>query len=170
MIAAASQQDIPALVVLINSAYRGEGSKQGWTTEADLIGGLRTDEADLLAVFNAPDTTFYKYTDENNAIIGCVRLQRKEEKLYLGMLAVSPMLQAKGIGKQLLQTAEMHARQHNCRTIFMTVFSARPELIAWYERHGYCPTGEVIPFQPNKKFEIVTQQLEFWVLEKAVSV
>ncbi len=168
MIAVASQQDIPALVALINSAYRGEGSKQGWTTEADLIGGLRTDVADLLAVFNDPDTTFYKYTDENSAIIGCVRLQKKGDKLYLGMLTVSPMLQAKGIGKQLLQVAETHARQQNCRAIFMTVFSARPELIAWYERHGYRQTGEVIPFQPNEKFEIVNQPLEFWVLEKAV--
>lgn len=168
MITLATQHDIPELVTLINSAYRGEGSKQGWTTEADLIGGLRTDEEHLLDTFLLPGTTFLKYTDEAGKILGCMRLQKQGHRLYLGMLTVSPALQGKGIGKQFLQAAEEHARQEDCRAIFMTVFSVRTELIAWYERHGYCKTGETVPFQPNEKFEIVTQNLEFLVLEKEV--
>ncbi|MBK7871285.1 MAG: GNAT family N-acetyltransferase [Saprospiraceae bacterium] len=170
MITLASFQDIPELVNLINSAYRGEGSKQGWTTEADLIGGLRTDYDHLQEIFNDPDTTFLKFIDETDSIIACVRLQKKEDRIYLGMLSVSPKLQAKGIGKQLLTAAEDYARQQNCRAIFMTVFSVRPELVAWYERHGYHKTGETIPFQPNEKFEVVmTQELEFLVLEKKLN-
>ncbi|MDX1943334.1 MAG: GNAT family N-acetyltransferase [Saprospiraceae bacterium] len=169
MIATAFQQDIPELVALINSAYRGESSKQGWTTEADLIGGLRTDYDHLLEILNDPNTTFLKYTDETGSIIGCVRLQQQEDKIYLGMLSVSPQLQAKGIGKQLLQAADVHARQQRCRAIFMTVFSLRPELIAWYERHGYQQTGETVPYHPNEKFEVaMTQELVFLVLEKAI--
>jgi ribosomal protein S18 acetylase RimI-like enzyme len=168
MIAPASTSDIPALVTLINSAYRGEGSKQGWTTEADLIGGLRTDAEELQKIFDASEEVILKYAIDNEQVIGCVRLKKQADKLYLGMLTVSPALQAKGIGKQLLQAAEDYAQQQNCRAIFMTVISARPELIAWYERHGYQQTGEVIPFEPNEKFEILNQPLEFLVLEKAV--
>ncbi len=168
MISIATLEDLLPLVSLINSAYRGESAKQGWTTESDLIGGLRTDEQHLTEIMTAPGTTFLKYLDEDNTIIACIRLQKQADKLYLGMLTVSPTLQAKGIGKQLLQAADEHARRESYRAIFMTVFSVRPELIAWYERHGYRKTGEVIPFQPNEKFEIVTRDLEFLVLEKVV--
>lgn len=169
MILHATAQDIPALVALINSAYRGEGSKQGWTTEADLIQGLRTDVEDLTEVFSEPGTTFLKFCDESSGtIIGCVRLQKKGNRLYLGMLTVSPVVQAKGIGKQMLIKAEEVAKEQNCLAIFMTVLSIRAELVAWYERHGYQKTGEVLPFSPNPKFEITTQQLEFLVLEKPI--
>lgn len=170
MIEVASTPDIPALVALINSAYRGEGSKQGWTTEADLIGGLRTDEEDLTEIFKDPATTFLKYSNETGQVIGCMRLQQRGDRLYLGMLTVSPTLQAQGLGKQLLKAADEMAKMKQCRAIFMTVFSARPELIAWYERHGYCKTGEVIPFQHNEKYEVVSEglKLEFFVLEKLI--
>lgn len=170
MIEIASTPDIPALVALINSAYRGEGSKQGWTTEADLIGGLRTDEEDLTEIFKDPDTTFLKYRNEAGQIIGCMRLQQRGDRLYLGMLTVSPTLQAQGVGKQLLKAADEIAKTKQCRAIFMTVFSVRSELVAWYERHGYHKTGEVIPFRHNEKFEVVSEELklEFLVLEKLV--
>ena len=168
MISTASTQDVPALVALINSGYRGDISKQGWTTEADLIQGLRTDEAILQEIINEPNTTFLKYTDETGGVIGCMRLQKQEDRLYLGMLTVSPHLQAQGLGKQLLKAADEVAEQQNCRAIFMTVFSVRSELLTWYERHGYQKTGEVVPFRPNEKFEIVTQELEFLVLEKQI--
>jgi ribosomal protein S18 acetylase RimI-like enzyme len=170
MILHATAQDIPALVALINSAYRGEGSKQGWTTEADLIKGLRTDFEDLTEIFSDPETTFLKFCDDSSGtIIGCVRLQKKDNRLYLGMLTVSPIVQAKGIGKQMLIKAEEVAKEQNSLAIFMTVLSIRAELIAWYERHGYQKTGEVIPFQPNDKFEVIAQQLEFLVLEKPIA-
>ncbi len=168
MIDIASNQDIPALVALINSAYRGEGSKQGWTTEADLIQGLRTDEDNLAEVINDPATTFLKYTNEEGKIIGCIRLQQQQDRLYLGMLTVSPALQAQGLGKKMLKAADELALAKKCRAIFMTVFSVRPELIAWYERHGYQKTGKVIPFEHNEKFEIVAQKLEFLELEKLI--
>ena len=168
MIEIASQQDIPALVALINSAYRGEGSKQGWTTESDLIQGLRTDEENLGEIIADPATTFLKYSNDAGQIVGCIRLQQQQDRLYLGMLTVSPALQAQGLGKKLLKAADEMALAKKCRSIFMTVFSVRSELVAWYERHGYKKTGKVIPFKHNEKFEIVTQELEFFELEKLI--
>lgn len=169
MIAIATEQDIPALMQLINSAYRGETAKLGWTTEAHLIEGLRTDEQDLHDILADAHTTFLKYTDNQGQIIGCMRLQQRDDKIYLGMLTVSPTLQGKGIGKALLQAADAHARAHNCRAIFMTVISVRTELVDWYLRHGYQLTGKTVPFTPNARYEYPVQELEFVVMEKAIN-
>ena len=165
----ADSTDIPALVTLINSAYRGEASKKGWTTEADLLQGeLRTDIATLNTLVQNKDALFLKYQSENGIITGCVYLNKQERGLYLGMLTVSPLLQGAGIGKQLLEAADNYARKNNCSSIFMNVISLRHELIAWYERHGYHKTDERKPFPSDQRFGIPTQPLEFIIMEKVV--
>lgn len=169
-IIAADINDVPALVILINSAFRGEVSKQGWTTEADLLeGDKRTDEATLTKLMQTPGAVFLKYINEKAEPAGCVFLQKKESKLYLGMLTVSPAIQAKGIGKQLMNTAADYAKQQDCSAIFMNVISLRPELIAWYERQGYYKTGETAPFPADNRFGIPIQPLEFMIMEKRIS-
>jgi N-acetylglutamate synthase-like GNAT family acetyltransferase len=161
-------EDAKALDVLVNSAYRGETSKQGWTTEADLLDGTRIDEAGLTELIKKPGTTVLVYK-EANAILGCVELRKEGDKLYLGMLSVKPDRQGKGIGKKLLVAAEVNARQLQCSEIYMTVISIRKELIDWYLRHGYRLTGEKKPFiLPDKRWGIPKQELEFVVLEKLI--
>ncbi len=165
----ASPEDIPVLVTLINSAYRGEESKKGWTTEADMVGGdLRTDAANMQELMQLPNAVFLKYTSPENKIEGCVFVDKREPgKLYLGMLSVPPALQAKGIGKQLMMGAAGYARAQNCSAIYMRVISIRYELIAWYERQGYYPTGETQPF-PAGPYGTALQPLEFIVLQKVL--
>jgi len=164
----ASVADAKALDSLVNSAYRGESSKQGWTTEADFLDGTRIDEAGLVELIKQPETTVL-ICKESNALIGCVELRKDENKLYLGMLSVKPDTQGKGIGKKLLESAEAHAKQHQCSTIYMTVISIRKELIDWYVRHGYELTGERKPFSvPDIRWGIPKQELEFVVLEKRI--
>ena len=169
-ISKATHRDIPELVRLVNSAYRGEGSKKGWTTEADLLDGIRTDEHSLKEMMEKPGAVILKCVDKNNNLSGSVYLQKQDEKLYLGMLTVSPELQAKGIGKQLLEASENQANIVGCTSIKMTVISVRGELIAWYERHGYRRTGDTEPFPVDEKFGIPKQQLEFVVMEKRLEV
>lgn len=165
-ISPAGKQDIPALVKLINSAYRGEGSKLGWTTEADIVAGdLRTDETNMDELMNLPGAIFLKYANEKNEIDGCVFLHKRLGKLYLGMLSVSPLLQTKGIGKQIMKAAELYAKDQACPSIFMMVISVRHELIAWYERQGYYKTGEIQPFV-DTKFGMANEPVEFIVLQK----
>lgn len=169
MITKALTADIPALVVLLNSAYRGEGSKQGWTTEADMISGeIRTDEAQLSELMLKPDALFLKYTNRTGQIEGCVFLEKRNGKLYLGMLSVSPASQAKGIGKKLMAAAEDHARGQGCSAVFMRVVSIRQELIAWYERQGYDKTGEVQPFE-NSRFGTANVPFVFLLMEKKIN-
>jgi len=146
--------------------FRSEPSKKGWTTEADLLDGLRTDPESLEKLMNKPDAVILKFCDENNLLQGCVYLEKKEKKMYLGMLTVSPTQQANGIGKKLLLAAEKYAGDQKCSTIEMTVISVRYELITWYQKHGYYKTGETKPFPSDARFGIPKQPLEFIVLQK----
>jgi len=168
MITKATLQDIPALTTLINSAYRGETSKKGWTTEAHLLEGKRTTEEELKEIIQDPKNTFLKFT-ENDQIIGSVLLVEKEHQLYLGMLTVSPELQNAGIGKKLLAEGEKQAKTLGLSSIIMTVVSVRAELIAWYKRHGYVETGEKEPFPSSDiHINISDNPLEFIYLEKRI--
>src|SRR6266404_5025907 len=133
----ASLNDVKDLNILINSAYRGEYSKKGWTTEADLLDGTRTDEKGLEEILTDPDSAIFKYVDDSGKIIGCVRIKKIGEKIYLGILTVAAELQSKGIGKQLVETVEQEAKNLHCSAVYMSVISVRKELIEWYERDGY---------------------------------
>lgn len=163
----ATMEDIPELVTLINSAYRGEASKKGWTTEADLLKGeLRTDTDTLTGLLANPQAIILKYSLPDGMIAGSVYLDKQERGLYLGMLTVSPGLQAAGIGKKLLAAAEQYAKEQACTNIFMNVISLRHELISWYERNGYHQTDERKPMPDNPKFGIPQQPLEFLIMKK----
>jgi GNAT superfamily N-acetyltransferase len=164
----ATPADIPALVPLVNSAYRGEEGQTGWTSEGHLIAGARTNADGLEELLNNRGATILKYTVPTGAILGCVYVQQEADLLYLGLLSVLPAQQNAGIGKQLLSAADDYARRHHCTRIQITVITARPELVAWYERHGYVRTGEIQSFHGGEKFGIQKQKLELAVLEKPI--
>jgi len=166
MIARATREDIPALNKLVNAAYRGESSRKGWTTEADLLDGTRTDEKVIEEFFAQPGSTIFKFVD-GGKIIGCVRLVTHGTQLYLGMFAVDPSIQNNGIGKKILLAAEEEARKQNCKSIDMTVISVRTELIDWYKRNGYVEVGEKKPMVfDNPSGGIPKKDLYFITLEK----
>lgn len=166
-IAFATLHDIADLVMLINSAYRGDASKSGWTTEADLIKGeIRTDEEDLRELMQKTGAVFLKYTSADNKIEGCVFLQQAGARMYLGMLSVSPLSQAGGIGKQLMNQAIEFAKQNRCVSIYMRVISLRHELIAWYEKQGFTKNGQREDFPRDNRFGTPVLPLEFLILEK----
>ena len=168
MISKATLADIPALNILINSAYRGESSKKGWTTEADLLEGKRTTKEELIQIIKDPKNTILKFT-EDDKIIGSVLLIEKEHQLYLGMLTVSPELQNSGIGKKMLAEAENHAKTLGLSSIIMTVISVREELIAWYKRRDYTDTGKRESFPESHIHVTVSEEpLEFIFLEKKI--
>lgn len=168
MITQATIADAAELSALINSAYRGESSKKGWTTEADLLEGTRTSEEELISIIASSNHYLLKFIRDEK-IIGSVLLIAKKEVLYLGMLTVSPELQNSGIGKQLLQAAEQLAQQLELSRIQMTVIGIRKELLAWYMRNGYEDTGlrEPFPFGEGDK-ALTSEPLDFMLLEKKI--
>ena len=166
-ITTASIADIPGIEDLLNLAYRGEIASRTWTSEAHLIAGeTRTNAAELKKIINLPGSVILKYSGDSKAIDGCVNLQQHGNKIYLGMLSVSPFKQGAGIGKKLLKAAEEYALSANCFSIYMTVISIRHELIDWYKRHGYIDTGERKKFIEDAVSGKHLQPLEFMVMEK----
>ncbi len=165
----ASVADASELNSLVNSAYRGESSKIGWTTEADLLGGIRIDEDRIVEFMQKNDSMVLKYIDHSNKIIGCVHLEKHGYKLYLGLLTVTPELQGKGIGKEMLVEAEVQARAVNCSAVYLSVISDRRELIDWYLKFGYKNTGVKKPFpSDDPRFGIPKKPLEFNLFEKSI--
>ena len=164
----ATLADVTELYKLINNAYRGEESKKGWTTEAYLIEGSRIEEYMLVDYLNNDAVTLLKYTSEDSRIIGSVYLEIKGDELYLGMFSVLPTLQNTGVGRALIEEAEVIAKQLQLRTISMTVISSRKELISWYQRRGYTFTCEIQPFHHDGRFGSPKEIIELINLEKQV--
>jgi GNAT superfamily N-acetyltransferase len=144
--------DVPALVELVNSAYRGDSSRRGWTTEADLVGGLRVDAAALEEIISRPDEALLVLRAGAGPFACAHVRQLGGEVAYVGLLTVRPALQGSGVGRQMLAAAERYAEaEFGARFMEMTVISEREELVAWYERRGYRPTGETRPFPHNEE-------------------
>ncbi|MHC3467881.1 GNAT family N-acetyltransferase [Streptomyces sp. 7R007] len=164
----ATDADVDALVALIESAYRGDASRAGWTTEADILEGQRTDPEGVLAVIKSPDSRLLA-VERDGAVIACCQLEHRGDHAYFGMFAVSPKLQGGGLGKVIIAEAERAARETwGVREMHMTVISVREDLIAWYERRGYRRTGKTTPFPyGDERFGIPQRaDLEFELLVK----
>lgn len=169
----ADPSELPAIAALVNSAYRGESSRQGWTTEADYLGGQRTDAGTLAKDLAAnPQAVVMTLRDEaGGPLLGCVWLEPADAGAwYLGMLTVRPDLQDRQLGRTMLAAAEGHARGQGAQRVRMTVIQIRDTLIAWYERRGYARTGETRPFPyADLRFgRPARDDLEFIVMEKAL--
>ncbi|MFC4495087.1 GNAT family N-acetyltransferase [Streptomyces ovatisporus] len=143
---AATEEDVPSLVALVESAYRGDASRAGWTTEADLLEGQRTDPEGVAAVVGDPDSILLT-AERAGLLVACCQLERRGAEAYFGMFAVRPGLQGTGLGKVVLAEAERTVRaEWGAREMQMTVIRQREDLIAWYERRGYARTGRLSPF------------------------
>lgn len=171
MLELATAADIPALHALIERAYRGDSARRGWTHEADLLGGQRTDVALLHAMVADPSQHLLVHRSEAG-VDACIAVTSKSPDLvYLGMVTVDPELQGRGIGKAVLAAAERRAWANiGASHAEMTVIGQRHELIAWYERRGYRLTGERRPFPEDPRFgQPKRNDLEFVVLEKRLT-
>ena len=141
--------DSDKIAILINSAYRGDSSKLGWTTEADILGGLRTDKEMIQEIITDTKSQIELVFDDQNLdeLLGCVYLKRIDSQvLYFGMLVVKPLIQNKGIGKKILNHIDQLASHWGCLKITISVIHTRSELISYYERRGFIKTGISEPF------------------------
>jgi N-acetylglutamate synthase-like GNAT family acetyltransferase len=137
----ARESDVDAVVALVESAYRGDSSRAGWTTEADLLDGQRTDPDEVRSVLDD-----LVVADDDGELVGCCTLIPRDGHAYFGMFAVRPGLQGGGVGSRLLVAAEELAVEHGAKRVEMTVIASRTELIDFYLRRGYTETGETRPF------------------------
>ncbi|GAB2503969.1 GNAT family N-acetyltransferase [Pseudoxanthomonas sangjuensis] len=164
----ANPADIPALVELVTSAYRGDASRAGWTTEADLLDGQRIDPEVLRQDIERPHSIVV-LAERDGALLACAHVANDGDAGYFGMFSVRPDLQGNGVGKALLAEAERIVRDEwKLPAMRMTVIDLRDELIAFYQRRGFVRTGITKPFPyGDERFGIPKRgDLRFEVLEK----
>ncbi|MFC5218361.1 GNAT family N-acetyltransferase [Streptomyces coerulescens] len=167
----ATDGDVDTLVALIESAYRGDSSRAGWTTEADILEGQRVDAEGVLEVVKSPDSRLIT-VERDGRVVACCQLEHRGTHAYFGMFAVSPALQGAGLGKVIIAEAERQARATwDATEMHMTVISVREDLIAWYERRGYRRTGRMTPFPyGDERFGIPQRSdLQFELLVKPLA-
>lgn len=164
----ATEADIPALVALVTSAYRGDSSRAGWTTEADMLDGQRID-ADVLREDIARPRSRVLLAERDGTLLACAHVAEEDGAGYFGMFSVRPDLQGGGVGKAVLAEAERVVREEwQLPAMRMTVIDVREELIAFYQRRGYVRTGIRKPFPyGDERYGIpLRDDLRFEVLEK----
>ncbi|SDQ95508.1 Predicted N-acyltransferase, GNAT family [Pseudoxanthomonas sp. CF385] len=167
----ATHADIPALVDLVTSAYRGDVSKQGWTTEADMLDGQRIDP-EVLGRDIDRDRSRILLAERDGVLLACAHVAEDEGAGYFGMFSVRPDLQGGGVGKAVLAEAERVARDEwRLPAMRMTVIDIRDELIAFYGRRGYVRTGIKKPFPyGDERYGIPKRDdLRFEILEKPLA-
>jgi len=171
----AAVTDVDRIVTLVESAYRGDSGRRGWTTEADLLDGQRVDPAGVTEVILKPFSRVLLVervtpdADTAPVLVACAHIERQGQACYFGMFAVDPLQQGGGLGKQMMNEAERIAREeYHCKRMEMTVISVRDDLIAWYERRGYRRSGIFKPFPyGDERFGIPKRDdLRFEVLVK----
>ncbi len=167
----ATPLDVDAIVALVESAYRGDTSREGWTTEADLLDGRRTGADDVSDSITRPRSVIL-LAEQNRTLLACALVAEENGAGYFGMFSVQPHLQGAGIGKRVLLEAERLVRDHwGLPTMRMTVIDIRDELIDFYQRRGYRRTGIIKPFPyGDARFGLPRRDdLRFEVLEKVLS-
>ena len=168
----ATLTDIPTLIALVTSAYRGDASKQGWTTEADMLDGQRIDAEVLRKDIERPRSRIVLAERGDGDLLACAHVAEEDGAGYFGMFSVRPDLQGGGVGKAVLAEAERVAREDwALPAMRMTVIDIRDELIAFYERRGYVRTGIKKPFPyGDERYGIPKRDdLRFEVLEKPLT-
>ena len=166
----AEPPDGPAVVALVESAYRGESSRAGWTTEAHLLEGQRTDLAAVDELIRAEGSRVLLLIEDGELVACCNLAQEDPGTVYFGLFAVRPDAQGRGLGRAVVAEADRLSRAGGATRLRMTVLSARRDLLAWYHRLGFEPTGDTEPFPyGDERYGVPTvPDLEFVVLQRPV--
>lgn len=166
----ANINDVYPIVNLINFSYRGDGSKTGWTTEADLLEGVRTTPEEITSCIQNPQHNLFLLSFEENQLVGCILGEKFDQVVRFGMFVTHPTLQGQGLGKQLLKRAEEQVKeQWHVSNFEMIVISCREELLKYYERRGYFFKGKTLPFplRPHL-WKLKVDHLDLKVIEKSL--
>lgn len=133
--------DLERLVKLINSAF---------VVEQVAIEGDRVDSIGVEKYLRSG--SFILLEQDVSTILGCVYLEKRDNRGYLGLLSVDPAHQKKGLGRSLAEAAEKHFQDEGCVAVDLRVISARAELLTFYRKLGYgvtrtSPMPETVPLK-----------------------
>ena len=164
----AQESDIAALETLVNLAYRGGEATVAWKNENHLVTGARVVPEELKDAICLDNSAVFVASTTDGDLIGCVQIEKEGDDGIIGMLSVHPKHQNIGLGRKLLNAGELVAKtEFGCTTGKMYVLCGRPELMAWYAKVGYQPTGETKPFfGPETRLTALVDEAHFVVVAK----
>ena len=146
--------DASAITALINQAFAVElFFKQGDRISAPAVGALLEKGTMLLAE-----------TPLEPGPLGSVYIEIRGNRVYVGLLAVDPGRQGRGIGRLLMRAAEDYGRAHGCSGVDITVVNLRTELPPFYRKLGYVETGTA----PFDRDEPTTRPCHFIAMSKTL--
>lgn len=155
----ATVADAAAICDLANAAYRGTTGERGWTSEADLVAGNRTDVRAVEEAITRPRSAILLAL-ESAQIVACVQVAQEGTDGHIGLLAVSPVQQGHGTGSWLLARAEDYVwRMFGAQRAVLAVIHQRPALRAFYERRGYRRVGASSPYPIGLKVGVPKLEL-----------
>lgn len=160
----ATEKDIPQLLELIESCYRSDFARKGWTYDSDIIGGARTTKEFVKEEIIAPGGSYLKHTDVQGKVIACVyiKVNTQEKKAFVGSLCVYPTFQSHGLGKGLLDATEIIAREAGCSKLCVQIVTMRKELINWFEKIDFKFVGELAPLTADTGTPKIPIELGTW--------
>ncbi|RSM10864.1 hypothetical protein CEP52_003344 [Fusarium oligoseptatum] len=169
----ATPDDAPQLQQLIQAAFRAEDSRKDWVGDAELAANFCISVDEVLPKITSPDSEMIMAFDDNGALAGTVGVfHRNDDLARLFYLAVDQTLHRGGIGRQVLEYAEGYCqRTWGVKKLGLDALTLRKELISWYMRRGYVPTGEITPFPVDKlNGRALPEGLGFVEMEKEARV
>jgi N-acetylglutamate synthase-like GNAT family acetyltransferase len=125
----ATESDLPMVMALVNKAFQ---------VESFFLIGNRLDPERTRQYF---EKGRFLLAEERGALAGCVYVEPRGDRSYLGLLSVDPARQKCGLGRQLVSAAEEFAREIRARHMDLTVVNLRTELPPFYEKLGYTVSG-----------------------------
>lgn len=129
----AAAEDVEPLARLINAAF---------VVEQPFIEGERIDPVGVREYMQKGK---FVVAEDAAGLAGCVYVELRVERGYLGLLGVARPRQGTGLGRKLMEAAEDYFRAAGCRAIDLRIISPRTPLPAFYEHMGYAQT-EIAPF------------------------
>jgi GNAT superfamily N-acetyltransferase len=133
--------DVASLTRLINAAF---------VVERPFLEGERIDPLGVAAYL---EKGRFLVAEDSDGLAGCVYVELRGERGYLGLLGVEPGRQGTGLGRKLMESAENYFRAANCRAIDLRIISPREPLARFYAHLGYNETGTA-PFAPDVPLKV----------------
>jgi len=138
----ATPADAAKITSVINSAFH---IAEGFFLDGNRI--TQTEVEELLT------KGAFLLAEADGKLDGCVYVELRGKRSYLGLLSVDPERQQGGLGSFLMNEAENYCRERGSRFMDILIVNLREELPQFYRKRGYVDNGTT-PFPTDAQTKL----------------